>query len=174
MKPRSAGHLYVMRQGVTTMGEKRTSGGAVSVLLIVVVALSILWMLVRPDLWVWALGFAAITITMLVLAHNKGVRQGFESAKSTQPVREDKDEPEEKTEAKARLEAFEAGLAEANLFGYELNHGLIPDGNSESNPGYGPMDFDEWREWKQRGFERTGNLWFNHPDGLPPKENDAA
>ena len=156
------------------MGEKRKSCGAASVLLIVVVALSILWMLVRPDLWVWALGFAAITITILVLAHNEGVRQGFESAKSTQPVPEVKDEPEEKTEAKARLEAFEAGLAEVNLFGYELNHGLIPDGNSESNPGYGPMDFNEWREWKQRGFEQTGNLWFNHPDGLPPKENDAA
>lgn len=46
--------------------------------------------------------------------------------------------------------------------------------NSESNPGYGPMDFDEWREWKQRGFEQTGNAWFNHPDGLPPKADDAA
>ena len=156
------------------MGEERTSGGAVSVLLIVVVALSILWVLVRPDLWVWALGFAAITITMLVLAHNEGVRQGLESAKSTQPVPEVKEEPEEKTEAEARLEAFEAVVAEANLFAYELNHGLIPDGNSESNPGYGPMDFDEWREWKQQGFEQTGNPWFNHPDGLPPKENDAA
>lgn len=96
------------------------------------------------------------------------------SAKSTQPVPEGKDEPEEKTEAQARLEAFQAVLAGANLFAYELNHGLIPDGNSESNPGYGPMDFDEWQEWKQRGFEQTGNLWFNHPDGLPPKESDAA
>jgi len=58
------------------MGERKTSGGAASVLLIVVVALSILWVLVRPDLWVWALGFAVITTTMLVLAHNEGVKQG--------------------------------------------------------------------------------------------------
>jgi hypothetical protein len=65
-------------------------------------------------------------------------------------------------------------LAEANLFAYELKHGLVPDGNSENNPGYGPMDFDEWREWKQREFERSGNLWHNHPGGLPPKEDDAA
>lgn len=156
------------------MGKKRTSGGAASVLLIVVVALSILWVLVRPDLWVWALVFAVITITMLVLAHNEGVRQGFESAKSTQPVPEDKVEPEEKSEAEARLEAFETAMVEVNLFAYELNHDLVPDGNSESNPGYGPMNFGEWREWKQRGFEQTGNLWFNHPDGLPPKESDAA
>ena len=156
------------------MGERKTSGGTGSVLLIVVVALSILWVLVRPGLWVWALGFAIITITMLVLAHNEGVRQGFESAKSTQAVPEDKEKPDEKTIAESRLEAFEAVLAEANLFAYELNHGLVPDGNSESNPRYGPMDFDEWREWKQRKFEQTGNPWFNYPDGLPPKADDAA
>ncbi len=156
------------------MGERRKSGGAASVQLIVVVAISILWVLVRPDLWVWAFGFAVFTITMLALAHKEGVREGFESAKSTQQVPEDKEALEEKSEAEARLEAFETVMAEANLFAYELNHGLVPDGNSESNPGYGPMDFDEWREWKQRGFEQTENLWFNHPDGLPPKENDAA
>ncbi len=141
---------------------------------LVVVALSILWVLVRPDLWLWALGFAVITITMLVLAHNEGVRQGFESAKSVQPVPEDTEEPEEKTEAEARIDAFQAVLVEANLFAYELNHGLIPNGNSEINLGCGPMDFNEWREWKQRRFEQTGNLWFNHPDGLPPKDNDSA
>ena len=156
------------------MSEKKTSGGPASVLLIVVVALSILWVLVRPDLWVWALGFAVITTTMLVLAHNDGVRQGFEGAKRTQPVTEYNVEPEEQTEAEARLKTFEAVLAGANLFAYELKHGLVPDGNSESNPGYGPMDFDEWQEWKQQGFEQTGNAWFNHPDGLPPKENDAS
>ena len=143
-------------------------------LLMVVVALSILWMFVRPDLWVWALGFAVITITMLVLAHNEGVRQGFESATSKQQVPEVKEAPDQKSEPEARLEAFEAVLAEANLFAYELKHGLVPDGDSESNPGYGPMDFDEWQKWKQQRFEQTGNLWFNHPDGLPPKENDAA
>lgn len=156
------------------MGEQKASRGAASVVLIVVVALSILWVLVRPDLWVWALGFAVITTTMLVMAHNEGVKQGFEIAKSTQPVTEDNEEPEEKTEAEARLEAFEAVLAGANLFAYELKHGLVPDGTSESNPGYGPMDFDDWQEWKQKGFEQTGNPWFNHLDGLPPKENDAA
>ena len=54
------------------MGERRTSGGTVTVLSIVVFALSILWVLVRPDLWAWGLGFAVITITMLTLAHNAG------------------------------------------------------------------------------------------------------
>ena len=156
------------------MGERRTSGGTVSVLSIVVVALSILCVLVRPDLWAWGLGFAVITITMLTLAHNAGVRKGRESAMSAVPVPQGKEKPDEKTIAEARLEAFETGLAEANLFAYELKHGLVPDGNSENNPGYGPMDFDEWREWKQREFERTGNLWHNHLGGLPPKEDDAA
>lgn len=156
------------------MGERRTSGGAASVLSIIVVALSILWVFVRPDLWAWALGFAVITITILALAHNAGVRQGRESAMSAQPVPEDKEKPDEKTIAETRLEAFETALAEANLFAYELKHGLVPDENFENNPGYGPMDFDEWREWKQREFERTGNLWHNHPGGLPPKEDDAA
>jgi hypothetical protein len=70
--------------------------------------------------------------------------------------------------AEARLEAFESALAEVELFAYELKHGLIPDGNSENNPGYGPMDFNDWQEWKRLEFERTGNLWHNHPDGLPP------
>jgi len=80
----------------------------------------------------------------------------------------------EKTEAEAQLEAFETAMAEVELFAYELKQGLVPDGNSEDNPGYGPMDFDEWREWKEQEFERTGNLWHNHPGGLPPKEDDDA
>jgi hypothetical protein len=156
------------------MGERRSSVGTVTVLTIVVVAISILWALVRPDLWAWAFGFAVITITMLTLAHNAGVRQGRECAMSAEPLPQDKEKPEEKTIAEARLEAFETALAEAELFAYELKQGLVPDGNSEDNPGYGPMDFDEWREWKQREFERTENLWHNHPGGLPPKEDDAA
>ena len=156
------------------MIKKRTSGGIATVQLLVVVAILILWLLVRPDLWAWAMGFAVITITMLRLAHNVGVRQGFESAMSAQPVPQDKEKPDESSIAQARLEAFETVLAEANLFAYELEQGLVPDGNSEYNPGYGPMDFNEWREWKQREFERTGNLWHNHPDGLPPKEDDTA
>ena len=145
-----------------------------TVLTIVVVAISILWALVRPDLWAWAFGFAVITITMLTLAHNAGVRQGRECAMSAEPLPQDKEKPEEKTIAEARLEAFETALAEAELFAYELKQGLVPDGNSEHNPGYGPMDFDEWREWKQREYERTGNLWHNHPGGLRPKSYDTA
>ena len=156
------------------MSEKRTSGGAATVLSIVVVALSILWVLVRPDLWAWALGFAVITTTILTLAHNAGVRQGRESLMSAEPFPQDKEKPEEKSIEEAQLEAFETVLAEADLFAYELEQGLVPDGNSEHNPGYGPMDFDEWREWKQREFERTGNIWHNYPGGLPPKEDDTA
>ena len=156
------------------MGEKRTSGGTAAMLPIVVVALSILWVLIRPDLWAWALGFAVITITMLTLAHNAGMRQGRESAMSAEPIPQDKEKADEKTIAEARLEAFETALAEGDLFAYELKHGLVPDGNSEDNPGYGPMDFNEWQEWKRREFERTGNLWHNHPGGLPPKEGYAA
>ncbi len=158
------------------MSKKRKSGGNVAILSIVVVAFSILWMIVRHDLWAWALVFAVVTITILTQAHIAGVRQGRESAKSAEPVPQDQDKekPVEKTIAGTRLEAFETTLAEANLFAYELQQGLIPDGNSENNPGYGPMDFNEWREWKKREFERTGNLWHNHPGGLPPKEDAAA
>jgi hypothetical protein len=91
-----------------------------------------------------------------------------------QPSPQGKQTPNDKTIAEARLEAFETALAEADLFAYELKEGLVPDGNSEDNPGYGPMDFNEWREWKKREFERTGTLWHNHPGGLPPKGHDAA
>ena len=100
------------------MGEKRTSGGTAAMLPIVVVALSILWVLIRPDLWAWALGFAVITITMLTLAHNAGMRQGRESAMSAEPIPQDKEKADEKTIAAARLEAFEKALAEVDLFAY--------------------------------------------------------
>lgn len=156
------------------MGEKRTSGGTASVLTIAVVALSILWVLVRPDLWAWALGFSVITITILTLAHNAGVRQGLESAMNAQAVPQDKEQPDEISIAEARLKSFQGVLAAADLFAYELKQGLVPDGNSEHNPGYGPMDFDEWLEWKEREYERTGNPWHNHPGGLPPQEDNAA
>lgn len=156
------------------MGEERTSGGIASVLVIAVLTLSTFWVLVRPDLWAWALGFAVITLIMLKMSHNAGVRQGLESAMKAQPVPQDKVKPEEKTIDETRLEAFQTVMAEAELFAYELKHDLVPDGNSEDNPGYGPMDFNEWREWKQREYERTGNLWHNHPGGLPPKKDDAA
>jgi hypothetical protein len=141
---------------------------------IVVVALSAVWVLFRPDLWPWAVCFAALTITLLRLAHSAGLRQGRESALNAQPIRQESEKNNEKSEAEARLEAYETALLEVDLFAYELKHGLVPDGNSEENPGYGPMDFNEWQEWKHREFERTGNLWHNHPGGLPPREGDAA
>lgn len=72
-------------------------------------------------------------------------------------------------ELKSQLEAYESILTESWLFAYEMCHGLVPEGNSERNPGYGPIDFDEWQVWKGKGFEMTGNLWFNHPGGLPPQ-----
>lgn len=52
--------------------------------------------------------------------------------------------------SRSTLDAFNSVLTEAEQFGYELAHGLVPDGNSENNPGLGPMDFNEWREWKQQ------------------------
>ena len=140
----------------------------------IVVAISILWVLIRPDLWVWALCFAVFTIIMLALARNAGVRHGRESMKSAEPSLLDKDQPEEKSIEEAQLEAIESVMAEADLYAYELDQGLIPDGNTEHNPGYGPMDFDEWREWKQREFERTGNIWHNYPGGVPHTENNTA
>jgi hypothetical protein len=163
-----------MRQGAAAVSEKRSSGGTSTVPIFIIVAISIVWVLVRPDLWVWALCFAVFTIIMLAHAHNAGMRQGRESLKSSEPFSQDKDKPEEKSIEESQLEAIESVMAEANLYAYELEQGLVPDGNTEHNPGYGPMDFDEWREWKQQEFERTGNIWHNHPGGLPPKESDTA
>lgn len=110
------------------MGEKRTRGGTAAMLPAVVVALSVLWVLIRPDLWVWALGFAVITITMLTLAHNAGMRQGRESAMSGEPIPQDKEKADENTIVEARLDAFETSLAAVELFAYELKQGLVPDG----------------------------------------------
>lgn len=58
--------------------------------------------------------------------------------------------PEESENAIASLNAFENVLDEADLFAHELANGLVPDGNSATNPGLGPMDFNEWREWKRQ------------------------
>ncbi len=74
------------------MSENKPSGGTATVLSIVVVAFSILWVLVRPDLWVWALGFVVITITMLKLSHKAGVRQGRESLINAEPFPQDKEQ----------------------------------------------------------------------------------
>lgn len=144
------------------------------ILTIAVVVFSILWVFVRPDLWGWVLSYAISTILMLLKASRIGMDHGFDIGVNSQKKLQNRDLPDEASIAKARLEAFQNVAAEAELFAYELEHGLIPDGDSEHNRGYGPMDFDEWREWKQREFELTGNLWHNHPNGVPPKEGNAA
>ncbi len=145
------------------MGRNRTA----NVLPIIVVAFSITWVFFRPDLWTWVLGFAVIAIVMLALAYGAGIEQGrlrgAMDAKLEAQMEKDADE------AEARLEAFKSALNEVELFAYELKEGLVPDGNSEHNPGYGPMDFNEWQEWKRKEFERTGNIWSSHPNGLPPE-----
>jgi hypothetical protein len=75
---------------------------------------------------------------------------------------------EKSVAANDKLAAVQSVIAGAELFAYELANGLVPDGCSDSNPGLGPMDFDEWQEWKQREFDLTGNLWHNQPSGRPP------
>jgi hypothetical protein len=77
---------------------------------------------------------------------------------------------EKSVAANDKLAAVQSLKAGAELFAYELANGLVPDGNSDSNPGLGPMDFEEWQEWKQREFDLTGNLWHKHPGGRPPGE----
>jgi hypothetical protein len=145
-----------------------------TILSIIVVIASILLGLARPDLWALALGFAVFTITLISIAYNAGLRQGHEIRTIAEAVIPNVDMPEQKTEAEIRLEMFDESLAEVQLFAYELEQGLVPDGDTDTNPGYGPMDFDEWRLWKQREFERTGNLWHNHPNGLPPQLKDKT
>ena len=119
-------------------------------------------------IWQIIIGFVCFVCFVFLVKLLTANKTTVENA-SVQP-----DPHDESSIAEARLEAFESALAEVELFAYELKHGLIPDGNSASNPGYGPMDFNEWQEWKQQEFERTGNLWHNHPDGLPPKANDSV
>jgi hypothetical protein len=80
----------------------------------------------------------------------------------------------ESSTAAGQLEAIETLMKEYGLYAYELKNGLIPDGGTEQNPGYGPMDIDEWRKWKQSEYDRTGNLWHNHPNGLPPSAGYAS
>ena len=56
------------------------SGGNAGTLPIVVVALSILWVLIRPDLWPWALGFAVIIFGKLFVVRRH--MKAFELLKS--------------------------------------------------------------------------------------------
>lgn len=137
-----------------------------------VVALAIPWFFFRSNWLAWVIGGTVAGIGGLVLGVCLGYRWGFlDGRKATVNSAESNEIVEE---APSRLERFESALAEVELFAYEKSEGLIPDGCSELNPGLGPMDFNEWREWKERGFERTGNLWFNHPGGLAPQSKDDA
>lgn len=79
-------------------------------------------------------------------------------------------------ELRAQLKAVENVVTESWLYAYEQRHNIVPEGNSERNPGHGPIDFVEWQNWKRECFERTGSLWVNHVDGLPPtlRDNLAA
>ncbi len=72
---------------------------------------AILWGVVRPDMWAWALGYGFATITLLSLAHNSGVRKGNKSAISTELSQQDEDTRDEVSTAEAQLEAFETTLA---------------------------------------------------------------
>ncbi len=77
---------------------------------------------------------------------------------------------------KMQLEDFETILTESWLFAYEMRNWLVPEGDSESNPGHGPIDFNEWQVWKRMEFERASSIWTNHQDGPPAalRVNEAA
>ncbi len=143
-----------------------------TVLSIMVVITSILLGLIRTDLWALALGFAIFTITLIFITYNAGLRQGYETRTIAHAEIPNGDMPKQKTEAEIRLEMFDEALAEMQLYAYELEQGLVPDGDTDTNQGYGPMDFNEWRLWKQREFERTGDLLHNHPNELKPQMKD--
>lgn len=99
-----------------------------------------------------------------------GALAGVQSAEAMALFRdaELKSSSEKAMHASEKLAAIQSLKAGAELFAYELANGLVPEGCSVNNPGLGPMDFEEWQEWKQREFDLTGNLWHNHPGGQPP------
>jgi len=136
----------------------------------IILALAVIWVVVRPDLWPWALGFVVVCTTMVKLAHKNGVKQGLEGAISMNSDSQGKQISDKNSPAEDQFEAFNSAVTVVDLFAYELKKGLVPEGDSEDNPGLGPMNFDEWREWKEREFERTGNIWHNHPGGSPPPD----
>jgi hypothetical protein len=154
------------------MDEGYSNGSTMKKLSITVIIFSILWAFFRPDLWALALGFAVFTIILLSIAYDAGVRQRRKKEVTAKEEPQCVEKSEGKTEAEIRFKLFQDTLAEAELFKYELAHGLVPDGYTDENPGYGPMDFNEWRQWKHQKFEQTGNLWHNHPDGLRPNSKD--
>jgi hypothetical protein len=158
------------------MTHQRRDGWSSKGLSISIVLLSILIILIRSDLWPWVLAISVTAVFMLRRQKNAtgpDMQEGRASAINEAHILED-EKADDGSVATARLGALEAVLAKAELFAYELKHGLVPDGDSERNPGYGPMDFREWLEWKEREFERTGNIWHNYPNGLPPQIAEAA
>ena len=156
------------------MSEGISNRTASTTLSIIVVVGSIFWGVLRPDMWAWALGFAVLVMTLLSIAFNAGVKQGHEQTIIAEAALQNAGNPEGKTEEEIRIERIKDVMAEAGLFAYELEHGLVPDAYTEDNPGFGPMDFEQWRVWKNQEFEQTGNLWHNHPGGLPPAPKDET
>ena len=126
--------------------------------LLIVIILAIFWCYLQPHNWLLALCFAIGGSLLVIFVFNAGRIEGIEYAEAMALIKaKSKLHSDEAVSAGAVLDAFQSVMAEADLFAYELANNLVPDGYSESNPGLGPMDFNEWREWKQREFDRTGN-----------------
>lgn len=153
------------------MNADQTSNRVYATALIAVVVVAILWAFYQPNAWLWALGFGVGVSLLVMVVFNAGRSEGIADAEILARIKTESEVvPYQVTAASNNLADFENALTEIDFFGYELANGLIPDGNSKSNLGLGPMDFDEWREWKRREFDRTGNLRHNHPDGRVPIE----
>ncbi len=149
------------------------SGDAVyKAALFIVAAIAIFWCYEQPQSWLWALSFAIGISLLIKFVFNAGRSEGIAYAEAIASLNAKSNTSSDKElSANTTLKAFQNGMAEVDLFAYELANDLIPDGYSESNPGLGPMDFNEWLEWKKSEFDRTGNLWHNHPGGMPPGQN---
>jgi len=149
------------------------SGGKIyKTSIFIIAAIAIFWFYLQPDAWFWALSFGFGVSLLVIFVFNAGRREGIAYADLIASINTDsKTTAGEVHTASAKLDEFQSAMAEVDLFSYELANNLVPDGYSENNPGLGPMNFNEWREWKQSEFERTGNIWSKHPDGKPPNEN---
>ena len=138
----------------------------------IIASIGVFWFYLQPEAWFWILGFVFGVSLLIIFVFNAGRREGIAYAELIASINTNfKTSSEDVQAASDKLDAFQSAIDEVDLFGYELANNLVPDGNSESNPGLGPMNFNEWREWKKNEFERTGNLWSNHPEGKPPNEN---
>ena len=131
-----------------------------------VVSLALPGFFFRTNWLAWTLGGTLAGVCVFALALGLGYKFGFVDGRKAAGFSANNNQ--EVGEASSRLERFETALAEVELYAYEKSERLIPDGYT----GLGPMDYDEWQQWKRKGFERTGNLWFNYPGGLPPQPND--